>query len=313
MDEGHCGLPADELRALAADCGDRARGRGRGAGARAGGGEVVADEVDGRAWFFLAGLTGPRRHRGTPRRLAEGPPPGPRSTGKGGPWVSGGRGSAWPRAARGDRAGAALEGALGGTGGPGWARPPWSTRSSRCGAKGVEVASPPRTGGRPSACPRARGSRRAPSTACSRPIPRGRVQADEASPLGATCSWSTSQHGDVPITHPAQGGAGACGPVLVGDVDQLPRRAGQVLADVTPRAPYRGRYGDLQAGGAERIVTNAHRINRGQMPDLSRDTEGTSTSSRAPPRDGVPRCSRGGRRIPPGRARPVRDVQCCAR
>src|SRR3954463_2780099 len=92
MDEGHCGLPTDELRTLAAEllevppeAVDEALKLELEAG------EGVADEGDGRACVFLAGLH--RAERGVAerlRRLAEGPPPWPAiDTAKALDWVGG--------------------------------------------------------------------------------------------------------------------------------------------------------------------------------------------------------------------------------
>src|SRR6476646_5661653 len=79
MDEGHCGLPGDELLLLAAgllEVPPEAVEEALALELEAG--EVVADEVDGRACVFLAGLH--RAERGVAGRLlrlADGPPPWP--------------------------------------------------------------------------------------------------------------------------------------------------------------------------------------------------------------------------------------------
>ena len=79
MDEGHCGLPTDELRALAAELLEIPAGIVEEAlELELRGGDVVADEVDGRACVFLAGLH--RAERGIAERLlrlAQGSPPWP--------------------------------------------------------------------------------------------------------------------------------------------------------------------------------------------------------------------------------------------
>ena len=68
-----------------------------------------------------------------------------------------------------------------------------------------------------------------------------------------------------------------------------------------------------QAAGS-RIITNAHRINRGQMPELGQTTEPGPTSTSSTPRqpeDGVAQAARGRPGPHPEglRARPIRDVQ----
>jgi exodeoxyribonuclease V alpha subunit len=62
--------------------------------------------------------------------------------------------------------------------------------------------------------------------------------------------------------------------ILVGDVDQLPSVGpGQVLADVIDSAtvPVVRLTEVFRQAVASRIITNAHRINEGQMPDWARD------------------------------------------
>src|SRR3954453_21796468 len=79
MDEGHCGLPTDELRTLAAELLEvPAEAVDEALALDLEAGDVIADEVDGRACVFLAGLH--RAERGIAerlRRLADGPPPWP--------------------------------------------------------------------------------------------------------------------------------------------------------------------------------------------------------------------------------------------
>ena len=61
--------------------------------------------------------------------------------------------------------------------------------------------------------------------------------------------------------------------LLVGDVDQLPSvRPGQVLADiiVSGAVPVVLLTEIFRQAAESRIVTNAHRINQGQMPGLAR-------------------------------------------
>src|SRR4051795_6299476 len=79
MDEGHCGLPTDELRTLAAELLEvPAEAVDEALALELDTGDVVADEVDGRACVFLAGLH--RAERGVAerlRRLVQGLPPWP--------------------------------------------------------------------------------------------------------------------------------------------------------------------------------------------------------------------------------------------
>jgi exodeoxyribonuclease V alpha subunit len=60
--------------------------------------------------------------------------------------------------------------------------------------------------------------------------------------------------------------------LIVGDIDQLPSvRPGQVLADVIPSGavPVVRLTEVFRQAAESRIITNAHRINQGSMPDLS--------------------------------------------
>jgi exodeoxyribonuclease V alpha subunit len=103
--------------------------------------------------------------------------------------------------------------------------------------------------------------------------------------------------------------------LLVGDVDQLPSVGpGQVLADViaSGAVPVVRLTEVFRQAAKSRIVTNAHRINRGTMPDLTRDPEGDFHFVACDgPEDGVAKLLEVvAKRIP---ARfgldPVRDVQ----
>ena len=65
--------------------------------------------------------------------------------------------------------------------------------------------------------------------------------------------------------------------VLVGDVDQLPSVGpGQALADViaSGAVPVVHLVEVFRQAAASRIITNAHRINRGAMPDLTPTADG---------------------------------------
>src|SRR4051795_8639146 len=79
LDDGHCGLPTDELRALAAELLEiPAEVVDAALELELADGAVVGDTVEGRACVFLAGLH--RAERGIAERLlhlAEGRPPWP--------------------------------------------------------------------------------------------------------------------------------------------------------------------------------------------------------------------------------------------
>jgi exodeoxyribonuclease V alpha subunit len=144
MDEGHCGLPADELRASAAELleiplevVDEALAH------ELAGGDVVADGVDGRACVFLAGLH--RAERGIAERLlrlAQGPPPWPAvDVDRAVPWVEQRTGLALAPSQR-EALGLALRSkVLVVTGGPGVGKTTLVNSILKVlAAKGVEVA-----------------------------------------------------------------------------------------------------------------------------------------------------------------------------
>ena len=103
--------------------------------------------------------------------------------------------------------------------------------------------------------------------------------------------------------------------LLVGDVDQLPSVGpGQVLADViaSGAVPVIRLTEVFRQAARSRIITNAHRINQGSMPDLSRDPEGDFHFVEcAGPEDGVPKLLAVVQDRIPARfgLDPVRDVQ----
>ena len=100
---------------------------------------------------------------------------------------------------------------------------------------------------------------------------------------------------DVPLMHalvravPARAAL-----ILVGDVDQLPSVGpGQVLADIidSGAVPVVRLTEVFRQAAASRIIVNAHRVNRGEMPELpwlAGHARRTSTSSRSRrPEDGL--------------------------
>jgi exodeoxyribonuclease V alpha subunit len=121
---------------------------------------------------------------------------------------------------------------------------------------------------------------------------------------------------DVPLMHALlKAVPGRAALLLVGDVDQLPSvgpGAGPGRRDRLGRGA--GGQADevFRQAARSRIVTNAHRINRGLMPDLTPDPEGDFhfVDVRRPGGRGA-QAARGGRAPHPGRfgLDPVRDVQ----
>jgi exodeoxyribonuclease V alpha subunit len=322
MDKGHCGLPVDELRGLAAELleiapeiVDEALALELREGA------VVADTVDGRACAFLAGLH--RAERGIAERLlrlAHGPPPWPAvDAEKAIPWVE-----AQARLELAASQKEALRLALASkvlviTGGPGVGKTTLvSSILKVLVAKGAKVAL---------AAPTGRAAKRlAESTGLSAGTIHRLLEADpatggfqrtEAHPLACDLLVvDETSMVDVPLTH---GLLKAVPPraalLLVGDVDQLPSVGpGQVLADViaSGAVPVVRLIEVFRQAARSRIVTNAHRINRGQLPELTRDPEGDFHFVEcADLEDGVPKLLEVVAKRLPARfgLDPIRDVQ----
>src|SRR5215203_134527 len=103
--------------------------------------------------------------------------------------------------------------------------------------------------------------------------------------------------------------------LIVGDIDQLPSVGpGQVLADVisSGAVPVVRLTEVFRQAARSRIITSAHWINKGRMPDLSRDPEGDFHFVEcAGPEDGVPKLLAVVQDRIPARfgLDPVRDVQ----
>jgi exodeoxyribonuclease V alpha subunit len=285
------------------------------------GGDVVADEVDGRACVFLAGLH--RAERGIAERLlpaGAGPAAVARGRRRQGRALGGAEDGAGPGREPARGSGLALRSkVLVVTGGPGVGKTTLVNSILKVlVAKGVEVALAAPTGRAARRLARARAWAPARSTACSRPTRRTAASsATEERPLECDLLVvDETSMVDVPLMHALlKAVPGRAALLLVGDVDQLPSVGpGQVLADViaSGAVPVVRLTEVFRQAARSRIVTNAHRINRGQMPDLTPDPEGDfHFVDCAGPEDGVPRLLEVvARRIP---ARfgldPVRDVQ----
>ena len=203
MDDGHCGLPDEELRAADRQSCWRFPPSSsiRPSGWSCEAGDVIADDLDGRSCVFLAGLY--RAEREIAERLrasAVGSPPWPSiDADKAIPWVEQRTGLALADSQR-----EAVRVALGSkvlviTGGPGVGKTTLVNSILKILlAKTGRVALARRPAERPSACARAPGSRRRPSIACSRPTRRtGASGGTRSIRWNATCSswtrprWST--------------------------------------------------------------------------------------------------------------------------
>jgi exodeoxyribonuclease V alpha subunit len=279
LDDGHCGLPAADLERRAAGLLEIPDAIVRAAlGAELAVGSVVAATSRGTACVFLSGLHAAERGIAARlARLAHGRPPWPAiDVDKALPWVQQRLGlELAPTQAD------ALRRAVGSkvlviTGGPGVGK----TTLTRAilavlRAKGV----------RPALCaPTGRAAKRLSEVTGieAKTIHRlleidartGRFRHDERDPLAChLLVVDETSMVDVPLMHALlRAVPPAAAVLLVGDVDQLPSVGpGQVLADiidagVTPVV----RLTEVFRQAAEsRIIVNAHRINRGDMPELT--------------------------------------------
>ena len=322
MDDGHCGLPTDELRPLAAELleippevVDAALELELVEGA------VVADTVDQRACVFLAGLH--RAERDIAERLlrlAKGRPPWPA--------IAADAALAWvesrTKIALAESQGEAVRLALRSkllviTGGPGVGKTTLVNSILKILAAKIPAIA--------LAAPTGRAAKRL-----------GEATGREAKTLHRLLEADPAQGGfkrseehpldcdllvvdevsmvDVPLMHAllkaVPPGAAL---ILVGDVDQLPSVGpGQVLADViaSGAVPVVRLTEVFRQAAQSRIVTNAHRINRGEMPEPGEDSASDFHLVRCKdPEDGVAKLLEVvARRIP---ARfgldPIRDVQ----
>ena len=279
LDEGHCGLPADDLRQqtaalieVAPELIDTALGLELEAG------EVVADTVEGQRCVFLAGLYRAEQVIAERLRLlAVGTPPWPAIEAKKAiPWVEARTGLSLAESQR-DAVRLALRTKLlVTTGGPGVGKTTLvNAILTVLRAKGVHVAL---------CAPTGRAAKRlAESTGVeARTIHRlleadpktGGFKRGEAHPLDCDLLVvDESSMVDVLLMRSLlQALPDHAALLIVGDVDQLPSVGpGQVLADlIASGAVAVVRLTEVFRQAAQsRIIVNAHRINQGWMPELT--------------------------------------------
>jgi exodeoxyribonuclease V alpha subunit len=277
--DGHCGLPVDELTRTTAELIEVDPGLIRQAlDLELADGELVADTVDGAGCVFLAGL-----HRAEKaiaerlRDLAAGRPPWPPiDVEKAIPWVEGRTGLTLAQSQREALRLAVSSNVLVITGGPGVGKTTIVNSILKVlRAKDVRVAL---------CAPTGRAAKRlTESTGLDARTVHRLLEADpktggfkrlEDNPLDCDLLVvDETSMVDVPLMRALLRAMPRNAALfIIGDVDQLPSVGpGQVLADViaSGAVPVICLTEVFRQAAASRIVTNAHRINRGEMPELT--------------------------------------------
>src|SRR6202011_2884196 len=279
MDEGHCGLPAEELLSLTqtllevpAELVDTALGL------ELEGGAVIADDLEGRRCISLAGLYRAEREIAEKlKALAIGRPPWPAiDADKAIPWVE-----QRTKLALADSQREAVRIALASkvlviTGGPGVGKTTLVNSLLKIlTAKPTAIALCAPTGRAAKRLSESTGIEAKTIHRLLETDPRtGSFRRNEEAPLNCDLLVvDETSMVDVPLMRalfralPIRAAL-----LLVGDVDQLPSVGpGQVLADIiaSGAVPVVRLTEIFRQAAASRIITNAHRINQGEMPDLA--------------------------------------------
>ncbi|SDB74123.1 SF1B family DNA helicase RecD2 [Belnapia rosea] len=320
--EGHCGLPVGELTALAGkllevplELIETALGLELDAG------EVVADTLEGEHCVFLAGLY--RAEQSIAEQLghlATGQQPWPAiDADKAIPWVEGRTGLALATSQREALRLALASKVLVITGGPGVGKTTLVNSILQVlRAKGVEVAL---------CAPTGRAAKRLTESTSleARTIHRllesdpktGGFKRDEMNPLACELLVvDETSMVDVPLMRALlRALPNSSALLLVGDVDQLPSVGpGQVLADIigSGAVPVVRLTEVFRQAAESQVVVNAHRINRGQLPELRPTAASDFFFVEADePEDGVRRLLAMVRERIPARfgLDPIRDIQ----
>jgi exodeoxyribonuclease V alpha subunit len=322
-DEGHCALPVDALSRLAEELLDVEAELIRAAIADVlAGGEVVEDAIGEETCLFLKGLY--LAEQAIASRLIEraaGRPPWPGiDLDRAIPWVEARTGKTLAASQR-----AALERVLGSkaavvTGGPGVGKTTLLDAILRLViAKGMRVALAAPTGRAAKRMTEQTGIEARTIHRLLEIDPRhGGFSRTEENPLDCDLLVvDETSMVDVPLMNALTRAVPQhAALLLVGDVDQLPSVGpGQVLADIiaSGRLPVARLTEVFRQAAESRIVVNAHRIDKGQMPDVPKAGEGSDFYfvEISHPEEGVPKIIEMIRTRIPNRfgLDPMRDIQ----
>jgi exodeoxyribonuclease V alpha subunit len=279
MDEGHCGLPAEELLALTqkllevpAELVETALGL------ELHGGAVIADDLDGRRCVFLAGLYRAEREIAEKlKTLALWKPPWPSiDADKAIPWVEQTTKLTLANSQRRAIRVALSSKVLVITGGPGVGKTTLVNSILKIfGAKNVTIGLCAPTGRAAKRLSESTGLEAKTIHRLLETDPRtGAFRRTEEAPLDyALLVVDETSMVDVPLMRALlRALPNTTALLLVGDVDQLPSVGpGQVLADVidSSAVPVVRLTEVFRQAAESQIIVNAHRMNQGLMPDLA--------------------------------------------